>query len=231
MTSGSSRVVLKFGGTSVSNLANWRSIAAVVRARVAGGSRVLLVHSAVSGITDRLEKLLDAALCGDAEAALVAIEQRHRELARELGIPVSDALEQHFAELRQLAAGVSLVGEITARTRARVMATGELMATELGARFLRTQGLEAVWADARTMLRAEERKGASAKATILSATCGFTPEPALIERLDALGPVVVTQGFIASDSEGNTVLLGRGGSDTSAAYLAAKVRAERLELD
>ncbi|HTB67431.1 MAG TPA: bifunctional aspartate kinase/diaminopimelate decarboxylase, partial [Steroidobacteraceae bacterium] len=50
------------------------------------------------------------------------------------------------------------------------------------------------------------------------------------EQLNALGPVVVTQGFIASDAEGNTVLLGRGGSDTSAAYLSAKLSAERLEI-
>jgi bifunctional diaminopimelate decarboxylase / aspartate kinase len=48
--------------------------------------------------------------------------------------------------------------------------------------------------------------------------------------LNALGQVVITQGFIASDAEGNTVLLGRGGSDTSAAYLAAKLSAERLEI-
>ena len=47
-------VVLKFGGTSVSNLANWRNIAAIVNDRRASGLRVIVVHSAVSGITDRL---------------------------------------------------------------------------------------------------------------------------------------------------------------------------------
>lgn len=230
MTSGSSRVVLKFGGTSVSSLANWRRIESVVRARLAGGARVLLVHSAVSGITDRLEKLLEGALRGEYETLLTAIEQRHRDLAGELGVAVSPELERHFAELRQLAAGVALVGEISERTRARVMAAGELMATDLGAHFLGAQGLAAVWADARSMLRAEERKGASQKASVLSATCGFAPDPALIERLDGMGALVITQGFIASDTDGNTVLLGRGGSDTSAAYLAAKVRAARLEI-
>ena len=81
-------VVLKFGGTSVSNLANWRNIAAVVRTRLAAGARVLIVHSAVSGITDRLEKLLAAALGGAHEPVLAAIEQRHRALAAELGVGV-----------------------------------------------------------------------------------------------------------------------------------------------
>ena len=52
-------IVLKFGGTSVSSLANWRNIAEVLRQRRATGARVLVVHSALTGMTDRLEKLLD----------------------------------------------------------------------------------------------------------------------------------------------------------------------------
>src|SRR6266850_3102165 len=55
-------------------------------------------------------------------------------------------------------------------------------------------------------------------------------DAALEERLASLPAIVVTQGFIASDDDGNTVLLGRGGSDTSAAYFAAKLRAQRLEI-
>jgi len=223
-------IVLKFGGTSVSSLANWRNIARIAAARRAEGSRVLIVHSAVSGITDRLENLLTAALGQAHEPVLQAIEERHRQLAAELGIPVSPALERNFAELRQIAAGIALVGEVSDRTRARVLATGELMATELGARFLQSQGLEVDWADARTMLSAEPRRGANAKASVLSATCDFSPDPQLQQRLAAMAPVVVTQGFIASDEDGNTVLLGRGGSDTSAAYLAARISARRLEI-
>src|SRR5580658_727700 len=127
----SSWVVLKFGGTSVSTLSNWRNIAAVVRARVADGTRVMVVHSAVSGITDRLEKLLAAALGGAHEAALRVIEERHCELAAELGVGVSPELDAYFAVLRQMAAGIALMNEVSDRTRARVMASGELMATEI----------------------------------------------------------------------------------------------------
>jgi diaminopimelate decarboxylase/aspartate kinase len=138
--------------------------------------------------------------------------------------------ERQLAELKQIAAGVGLVGEVSDRTRARVMAAGELMATELGATYLESQGLKVSWIDARTMLRSEERRSASAKASILSATCNFAPDEALLQRLEPLPPILITQGFIASDEDGNTVLLGRGGSDTSAAYLAAKLRAQRLEI-
>lgn len=223
-------VVLKFGGTSVSNVDNWRNIARVARDRAASGVRVLIVHSALSGITDRLERLLESALTSSQAAVLDEIEERHRKLAIELGVQAGENLQRHFDELRQIAAGIGLVGEISDRTRARVMAAGELMATELGARFLSAQGLEVTWADARTMLHAADRRGASEKASILSATCNFAPDLELERRLAELTPIVITQGFIASDSEGSTVLLGRGGSDTSAAYFAAKLRARGLEI-
>jgi diaminopimelate decarboxylase/aspartate kinase len=226
----SSWIVLKFGGTSVSSLANWRNVAQVITERRASGARVLIVHSALSGITDRLEKLLMAALAQAHEAEFAAIEERHQQLARELGVPPGEGIERHLAELKQIAAGVGLVGEVSDRTRARVMAAGELLATELGASYLMSQGLPVAWADARTMLKAEERRSASAKASILSATCSFAPDEALQQRLEATAPIIITQGFIASDDEGNTVLLGRGGSDTSAAYLAAKLHAQRLEI-
>ncbi|MCP5327959.1 MAG: bifunctional aspartate kinase/diaminopimelate decarboxylase [Sinobacteraceae bacterium] len=224
-------VVLKFGGTSVSNEPNWRRIAAVCRARLATGARVLVVHSAVSGVTDRLEKLLAAALQGEQAEPLAALRARHRELTEQLGLAADDDGTAHwFAELTQLVDGIALMRECTDRTRARVLAMGELLATEIGARYLRHSGLDASWADARQLLRAEQRHSASERASFLSATCNFAPDPAAQQRLAAATPVVVTQGFIASDAEGQTVLLGRGGSDTSAAYLAAKLQASQLEI-
>ena len=224
-------IVLKFGGTSVSTRANWLNIARVVASRRAEGARVLVVHSALTGVTDRLEMLLEAALKGTHAEVLANIETRHRALARELQIGTDTGeLDRHLDELRQIAAGIALVREVSDRTRARVMATGELMATDIGARFLHAGGLEVTWLDARTLLKAEERRGVSAKASVLSATCVFSPDAELDRQLSALTPVLLTQGFIASDSEGHTVLLGRGGSDTSAAYFAAKLRAARLEI-
>ncbi len=82
-------VVLKFGGTSVSTLPNWKNIASIVKKRSATGAPVLVVHSAVTKVTDMLEKLLEAALQQKHEDALAVIEKRHRDLATELGIGVS----------------------------------------------------------------------------------------------------------------------------------------------
>lgn len=223
-------IVLKFGGTSVSSVSNWKNVAAVIRTRLGEGLRPFVVHSALSGITDRLEQLLNRALGGDWEPVMDQIERRHADLARDLGLPVDADLERHFTELRRTAAGIHLIGEVSDRLRARVMAQGELMATRLGAAFLYAEGIDVQWLDARTLLHAEERRGASERAGYLSATCGFEPDPELQRRLAGTATVFVTQGFIASDAAGDTVLLGRGGSDTSGSYFAAKLAARRLEI-
>ena len=86
MTSPHQWVVLKFGGTSVSSVANWKNIAAVVRERLAEGVRPVIVHSALSGITDRLEQLLSKALEGAWQPVMDQIEARHRDLARDLDV-------------------------------------------------------------------------------------------------------------------------------------------------
>ncbi|HQR49519.1 MAG TPA: bifunctional aspartate kinase/diaminopimelate decarboxylase, partial [Steroidobacteraceae bacterium] len=223
-------VVLKFGGTSVSSVSNWRNVAAVVRARLDEGLRPIVVHSALSGITDRLEQLLAKALTGDWEPVMEQIERRHVDLSRDLGIPLSAELEHHFNDLRRMASGIHLIGEVSDRLRARVMATGELMATRIGAAYLASEKLDVQWLDARTVLHAEERAGATVRANYLSATCSFEPDASLQRRLASGGSVLLTQGFIASDANGETVLLGRGGSDTSGSYFAAKLHARRLEI-
>ena len=110
------------------------------------------------------------------------------------------------------------------------MAMGELLATTLGAAFLNAQGISTAWADARQVLRADARPARHCKSSFLSATCDFAPDAELQARWRALDQVVITQGFIAANAAGESVLLGRGGSDTSGAYFAAKLSAARLEI-
>lgn len=224
-------VVLKFGGTSVSSVANWKNIALVLRQRLAEGLRPVVVHSALSGITDRLEQLLVKALEGEGwETAIAQIETKHRDLARDLGLTATQELDEQFARLRQIASGIALVKEVSERLRARVMAQGELLATRLGAAFLAKEGFDVSWVDARTVLKAETRRNASVRASFLSATCNYEPDAALQAAWSKQGSVWITQGFIASDENNDTVLLGRGGSDTSGSYFAAKLAARRLEI-
>jgi bifunctional diaminopimelate decarboxylase / aspartate kinase len=223
-------VVLKFGGTSVSTAANWHNIAAVLRSRIGESFRPVVVHSALSGITDRLEALLAAALVGQHVTALAHIETAHRDLAAQLGIEPSAEFVTLFGQLAVMAGDLAAGRLLNDAMRARVMAMGELLATALGATFLNAQGIATSWIDARQVLKAQDRRGATRKASLLSATCDFSPDEALQRDWLSLGTVVITQGFIAANEAGETVLLGRGGSDTSGAYFAAKLAAARLEI-
>ena len=222
-------VVMKFGGTSVSSVENWETIAELVQARLDAGLQPVVVHSALSGISNALEETLATAVAGDPSTQLEAIRRQHFELAEALGLDAAPLLEDRLHELEQLVAGVRLVKEVSVRVRVRVMALGELLSTSLGVAFLQKKGLPATWMDARDLLTSRSRPGRNPATSYLSATCDFAPDPALRETLDGQG-VVLTQGFIARNTSGETVLLGRGGSDTSAAYFAAKLQSRRLEI-
>ena len=224
-------IVLKFGGTSVSKLERWQTIAAQAQERLAEGLRPFIVCSALSGISNALEKLLAEAVHGDYKPVLEEIRKRHIDLGRDLEVDAETLLADYFDELARLALGASLVREGSPRLKARVMAMGELMATRMGAAFLQRQGLRAAWHDARELLQSVPRPNVPDERLYLSATCTFAPDPDLQARLDADGAdVVVTQGFIAANAAGETVLLGRGGSDTSGAYFAARLQARLLEI-
>ena len=222
-------VILKFGGTSVSTPERWATIAELTRQRIGEGLRPLVVCSALSGISNQLEALLGLAVQDRHEEALAAIRARHLKLGAGLGVDAAELLRADFEELSRLALAASLLREAGPALKARVMAFGELMSTRLGAAFLASRGIETAWHDARESLTArEEPQGSRA---YLSATCDFDRDPELIDRLSSLsGTAVVTQGFIARNRDGQTVLLGRGGSDTSAAYFAARLGAARCEI-
>jgi diaminopimelate decarboxylase/aspartate kinase len=223
-------VVLKFGGTSVATAASWEVIRDLVQARLAEGLRPVVVHSAIAGVSSQLELLLEQAAAGTHEELLQSLLGRHRELAADLGLDADVLLAVWFSELEQLIAGVKLVREVSPRVHAKVMALGELMATTLGANYLQSQGINARWQDARECLCSLEVPGASDRASFLSANCAYDADPHLQAELAAVDGVVLTQGFIARNHLDETVLLGRGGSDTSAAYLAGRLQAERLEI-
>jgi diaminopimelate decarboxylase/aspartate kinase len=219
-------VVLKFGGTSVKSLADWRVISKRVDAVRASGKRAFIVHSAIAGTSDALEDLIEASLVGQGEPVLESIQTRQLELAHELGLSGEDILAVPFDELTRLSAGLALTGDASPRLKARIMAQGELMATAIGAAWLNASGIDALWLDAREALTARPGQGVNAW---LGVDCDYARDPALLDRIADQG-VVITQGFIARRSDGDTAVLGRGGSDTSAAYFASKLDAGRLEI-
>lgn len=223
-------VVLKFGGTSVATAVSWIVIRDLVRAKLAQGLRPVVVHSALSGVSNQLEQIMHAATAGPYDDLLAEIVVRHHELAAELGLDGEALLGAYLGELEQLLAGVKLVREVSPRVHAKIMAMGELLATTMGAAYLQSQDIATHWYDARQSLCCNDDVGVSERAAFLSANCSADADPHLQAELGALSGVVLTQGFIASNARGETVLLGRGGSDTSAAYFATRLQAKGLEI-
>lgn len=223
-------VVMKFGGTSVSTAESWGTIAALIGNRLNEGLHPVVVHSALKGVSNELEGVLRAASDGESSAGLSVIREQHYDLARALGLDGPALLDETLHELEQLVAGVRLIREVSVRVRVRIMALGELMATRLGAHYLQSIGLPVEWTDARDLLTSVSSSGGQRKQDYLSAKCDSAADPDFREKLEREGRVILTQGFIARNEWGETVLLGRGGSDTSASYFAARLQARRLEI-
>lgn len=224
------RVVLKFGGTSVSRLSRWQTILAVTQERLRRGERPLLVCSAFSGASDLLERACDLAPLGEHEPALAELLDLHRAIAAELGIDLVTCAQEYLDDLARLLHGVFLLGELSPRQHARILSAGELVSTKIGCAWLQGQGLPVRWLDARDVLTARDEPDRPTRSRYLQASISDAFDPELVEAVDAHGEVVLTQGFIARNTQRQTVLLGRGGSDTSAAIFAARLGAARCEI-
>ncbi|MFC4822539.1 diaminopimelate decarboxylase [Dokdonella ginsengisoli] len=223
-------VVIKFGGTSVSRRERWENIRRIAAAHRENGRRVLIVVSALSGITDQLkaiaESRTDEAKAREVQTAIVA---RHEAMRAELGLTTCARMEQRLAELERLIADPRRA-QAAVDWQAEVFALGELMSSSLGADFLAANGLPTQWLDAREHLCAAPIANQSAWARHLSANVPAAPDAPFAAALAARGDCFITQGFIARNEDGQTVLLGRGGSDTSAGYFGALLKAERVEI-
>lgn len=223
-------IVLKFGGTSVASAAAWRRILEITNARRQEGWRPLLVCSALAGVSNLLEEAFDKAVAGEEyQSVYRRIVQQHRALCESLRLPLPSQAESLIWKLRKQLVSCSHRLEPNAACKAKVMALGELLASAIGQAWLAAQGCELSWVDARDLLRSRGQ-GRSAR-HYLSARCEYGFDADLAHRLEQEAPQgALTQGFIARDAAGETILLGRGGSDTSAACLAAKLGAAWLEI-
>ncbi|MEE4329904.1 MAG: bifunctional aspartate kinase/diaminopimelate decarboxylase [Wenzhouxiangella sp.] len=219
--------VLKFGGSSVTQPDHWALIAARVREALESVGGVAVVVSALRGVTDLLEAQIDPRLRQPVPAVVEEISQRHARLANALGIAI-DPLTPTLDELRQLIERDDL--EHNPAIQARLLGMGEILSSRLGVAALERHGLMTGWLDARQTLICPADPRRSERAEYLASRCRFEPDPALRERLENGPPVVIMPGFIAANGRGETVLLGRGGSDTSATCLGAMLEADRVEI-
>jgi len=216
-------VVMKFGGTSVASVACWSTICKQARKHLERGNTVLVVVSALSGVTNLLSRLADGADEAQRHAIRQELSTRHLDLLKGLGLQAGPAFNSHWDSLLRLLEGCG--PRLDDRRRAELLAHGELLSSSIGQQVLEGAGLDAAWQDARQILQA-----VPSASDMLAARCSDEVDPPLARRLAAQARLHITQGFIASGADGATCLLGRGGSDTSAAYFAARLAAGLLEI-
>ncbi len=226
--------IAKFGGTSVGSPEAIKALVGIVRERGQG----VVVVSALARMTDALIETAEAAGARDASwlGLYEAIGERHRSMLQALvgdpaiAIDADEKIEALLIELLEVLSGIKALRELSARTRDLVMSFGERMAAVVVAAAFRGAGIDAIPVDARALIVAEGDYGNARP--INEATFAAT-RSRLFPRTDAVAgasPLPVVTGFIASTRKGETITLGRGGSDYTAAILGAILGAEEVEI-
>ncbi len=210
-------VVLKFGGSSVSGLTKWQVIVEIVKQRINEGFKVLLVHSAAQGLTDLLTQKIS-----NNTNIYQAFKSKLEALGQDLGINPEVALNS----LKKLDQLVQLK-KPDLWQQAELLALGEQSTHQLIITYLK-QVLQAHSLNPKDCLISCTDDQRNREAQILSAKCRVTKNDVLIKKLTE--NCYVMPGFFVSNCENKTVLLGRGGSDTSAAYMSVLLNAKRLEI-
>lgn len=222
--------VLKFGGTSVANAENINKVIAIVNEKIKNDSTIVVV-SALGGVTDLLLNAAALAAEGDElyKEKLATVEQRHLQTVKEL-IPVAQQsqllslVKRSCNEIEDICNGIFLLRELTARSKDRIGSYGEWLSSQIIAAKFKSDGTNAVWKDSREII--------ITNSNFTGAEVDFTETDKRIKEWIAAdtSTLFIVPGFIAADKNGITTTLGRGGSDYTAAILAAGSNAKFLEI-
>ncbi len=222
--------VLKFGGTSVANADNINKVVAIVQ-KIIQRDKTVVVVSAFGGVTDSLLKAGALAAIADEsyKDVLATIEHRHIDAVKVL-VPVAKQssilswVKQRCNEIEDICNGVFLLGELSDRTRDRIVSFGELISSQIVAARLKAAGTDAVWKDSRELIITDSNHGYAA------VDFAVTDDNIRSYIAGAAENLFVLPGFVASNKAGLTTTLGRGGSDYTAAILASALDAKVLEI-
>ena len=228
-------LVLKFGGTSVGSADAFSQVAHIVAQARTRDPQVVVVTSAMSGVTNTLIAAAQAAAGGQEEGyreARVALLVKHQVVAGQL---VADGVEraalgrlfdERLRSFERLCRSIAVLGELTNRGLDVVSGLGERLAASLLAAVLRSQGVHAEAIDATEVLVTDNSFGA---ASPLLAETRMHCQERLRPLLEG-GVVPVLTGFIGATAQGIPTTLGRGGSDYSAAIFGAVLDADEVQI-
>ncbi len=222
--------VLKFGGSSVGNAENISKVIEIVK-NAAQKERCIVVLSAMQGTTDALIETGKLAESGDSSFTekIQLIENKHFEAVNAL-IPagdrvlINDEISTYLNELSSICNGVFLLGELSARTLDRIVSFGEILSTKIVSATLDSMKVDNIWKDSRELIQTDSN--------FVNAAVDFPVTNSQITDYfaEVATELFIVPGFIASDKNGSTTTLGRGGSDYTGAILAAALNTKVLEI-
>ena len=223
--------VLKFGGTSVADASSMSQVVDIVTKAV-DRDRTILVASAISGCTDTLIKIGNLAAERDEsyKELINSLQTRHHEIIRDL-LPMEkqddskEVCDTLFDSLRSIVQGVYLLGELSPASLDAIQAFGELWSTKILATKLASIGIATKWIDSREIVRTLNKNGKN----VVDIQKTYFRINEMVES-NHVTQLFVLPGFIASDKQGRTTTLGRGGSDYTASLYAVGCKARILEI-
>ncbi len=227
--------VLKFGGTSVGSVEAFAQVARIVQRMRTVDPHIVVVTSAMAGVTDTLIQAARQAAAGKEEPYRDARNEllvKHQLVAGQLiednieRAAIGRLLDTKLREFERLCQSIYILGELTPRGLDVVSGLGEQMAAPLLAAVLRNHGVPAEAIDAREIIVTDDTFGAANP--LLEETCQRVE--ARLRPLLEEGVVPVVTGFIAATRDGVTTTLGRGGSDYSAAIIGACLGADEVQI-
>jgi aspartokinase/homoserine dehydrogenase 1 len=222
--------ILKFGGSSVGSAENIEKVIDIVRKSIETETRIVVL-SAMQGTTDALIEIGKTAEKGDdgfrlkikelANKHLTVIEKLVSERYQD---GIFDFVENRINELKNICEGVFLLKELSPRTLDRIVSLGEILSTKIVSAGFSSLGVDNTWKDSRQLIQTDSNFGFAA--------VNFEKTNAQIKKYfeSQIANLFILSGFIATDANGITTTLGRGGSDYTGAILAAALDAEVLEI-
>jgi aspartokinase/homoserine dehydrogenase 1 len=222
--------VLKFGGTSVGSVESIQTLLEILKEEAAGGENPVVVLSAMSGVTNLLASMSDAAEKGeDFSQHLTELENKHFDAIKALldvqrQNPVFTKLKIFFNELEDLLQGVRSLRELTPKTRDLILSYGERCSTFMVSKIADQYFTGTVFADTTELVKTDSNYGQARVNTELTEI--------LIRDFyqHNKGQLIFVTGFIASNDEGRITTLGRGGSDYTAAIFGSALNVQEIEI-
>lgn len=215
-------IVMKFGGSSVANADRIRHVASIIKAYKE--KRPVVVLSAMGDTTDHLLEAADLAVKGTVDVK--KIMELHNQTEKELGIK-ADSLVALQEELQQLLTGISMLKELTKRTRDYLVSFGERMSVRLMTAYLKKEGLAADYFDSWDIGFVSDSNYMSAE--LDDCVWQTIPEHLNDYKNGKSDVIPIVTGFIAKDKAGHITTLGRGGSDLSATMIGSAMQAEEIQ--